>query len=219
MIINEVIKALAEFRQEVSVEKTGINPFYDSNYYLLEDVIAAANTLPKFGLTWYQLHEGNDLVTYIFHMETGQSISSRVSLGEYQDSQKWGAANTYKRRIALITILGLSQPDDDANLTLAEKPKNLKKELDPRDFDYSGQPYRVFHAEDKIGAAFSDIKAWGGSLRKTLENQKYRKANIPEIERILKEVEDDGAMHQKTKSSMLKSLTEVLSIAQGVDHV
>lgn len=217
--MKELFTALNKFRKEVGVEKTGVNPFYDSNYYLLEDVIAAANTLSDYGLCWYQHHEGDKLVTSLYHMESGEGIQSSVSIGEFQDSQKWGAANTYKRRIALITLLGLSQPDDDANLTLAEKPKNLKKELDPRDFDYSGQPYRVFHAEDKIGAAFSDIKAWGGSLRKTLENQKYRKANIPEIERILKEVEDDGAMHQKTKSSMLKSLTEVLSIAQGVDHV
>jgi hypothetical protein len=216
--MKDLFKALNKFRKEVGVEKTGVNPFYDSNYYLLEDVIAAANTLSEYGLCWYQHHEGDKLVTSLYHMESGEGIQSSVSIGEFQDSQKWGAANTYKRRIALITLLGLSQPDDDGNLTLAEKPKNLKKELDPRDFDYSGQPYRVFHAEDKIGAAFSDIKAWGGALRKTLENQKYRKANIPEIERILNEVEGDGEMHHKTKSSMLKSLTEVLSIAQGVDH-
>jgi hypothetical protein len=217
--MKDLFKALNKFRKEVGVEKTGVNPFYDSNYYLLEDVIAAANTLSEYGLCWYQHHEGDKLVTSLYHMESGEGIQSSVSIGEFQDSQKWGAANTYKRRIALITLLGLSQPDDDGNLTLAEKPKNLKKELDPRDFDYSGQPYRVFHAEDKIGAAFSDIKAWGGALRKTLENQKYRKANIPEIERILNEVEGDGEMHHKTKSSMLKSLTEVLAIAQGVDHV
>jgi|11_taG_2_1085331.scaffolds.fasta_scaffold23477_2 hypothetical protein len=217
--MKDLFKALNKFRKEVGVEKTGVNPFYDSNYYLLEDVIAAANTLSEYGLCWYQHHEGDKLVTSLYHMESGEGIQSSVSIGEFQDSQKWGAANTYKRRIALITLLGLSQPDDDGNLTLAEKPKNLKKELDPRDFDYSGQPYRVFHAEDKIGAAFSDIKAWGGALRKTLENQKYRKANIPEIERILNEVDGDAEMHHKTKSSMLKSLTEVLSIAQGVDHV
>ena len=217
--MKDLFKALNKFRKEVGVEKTGVNPFYDSNYYLLEDVISAANTLSEYGLCWYQHHEGDKLVTSLYHMESGEGIQSSVSIGEFQDSQKWGAANTYKRRIALITLLGLSQPDDDGNLTLAEKPKNLKKELDPRDFDYSGQPYRVFHAEDKIGAAFSDIKAWGGALRKTLENQKYRKANIPEIERILNEVDGDAEMHQKTKSSMLKSLTEVLAIAQGVDHV
>lgn len=217
--MKELFMALADFRKSTSVEKTGVNPFFDSNYYQLEDVIKAAETLPNFGLCWYQHHDGDNLVTSLYHMESGDGITSTVNIGEFQDSQKWGAANTYKRRIALITLLGLSQPDDDANLALSEKPKNLRKELDPRDFDYNGQPYRVFHAEDKIGAAFSDIKAWGGALRTALKNPKYHKVNIPEIERIKKDVDGDSTMHHKTKAAMLKSISEVLSLAQGIDHV
>lgn len=207
--------ALAKFRKEASLEKTGVNPFYDSNYYQLEDVILAANALSDYGLCWYQHHEDDKLVTSLYHIESGEAIKSSVSIGEFQDSQKWGAANTYKRRIALITLLGLSQTDDDANLTLAEKPKNLKKELDPRDFDYSGPPYRVFHAEDKIGAAFSDIKSWGAATKTALKNIRFRTANIQEIKRVETEVTQDANMHHKTKEATLRAIHTVLSIANG----
>jgi hypothetical protein len=110
---------MAEFRANASIDKTGLNKFHNnSKYHTIDDLIKGlANTL-DYGLGFTQTFEGNELVTTIMHLESGEKIEGRIYIGDYTDAQKWAGAVTYKRRIALVTMFGLSEPDEDGNQTI-----------------------------------------------------------------------------------------------------
>jgi hypothetical protein len=117
--MKELAKAMAEFRANASIDKTGLNKFHNnSKYHTIDDLIKGlANTL-DYGLGFTQTFEGNELVTTIMHLESGEKIEGRIYIGDYTDAQKWAGAVTYKRRIALVTMFGLSEPDADGNQTI-----------------------------------------------------------------------------------------------------
>jgi hypothetical protein len=117
--MKELAKAMAAFRANASIDKTGLNKFHNnSKYHTIDDLIKGlANTL-DYGLGFTQTFEGNELVTTIMHLESGEKIEGRIYIGDYTDAQKWAGAVTYKRRIALVTMFGLSEPDADGNQTI-----------------------------------------------------------------------------------------------------
>ena len=117
--MKDLITAMAEFRANASIDKTGLNKFHNnSKYHTIDDLIKGlANTL-DYGLGFTQTFEGNELVTTIMHLESGEKIEGRIYIGDYTDAQKWAGAVTYKRRIALVTMFGLSEPDADGNQTI-----------------------------------------------------------------------------------------------------
>ena len=117
--MKDLITAMAEFRANASIDKTGLNKFHNnSKYHTIDDLIKGlANTL-DYGLGFTQTFEGNELVTTIMHLESGEKIEGRIYIGDYTDAQKWAGAVTYKRRIALVTMFGLSEPDEDGNQTI-----------------------------------------------------------------------------------------------------
>jgi hypothetical protein len=136
--MKELAKAMAEFRANASIDKTGLNKFHNnSKYHTIDDLIKGlANTL-DYGLGFTQTFEGNELVTTIMHLESGEKIEGRIYIGDYTDAQKWAGAVTYKRRIALVTMFGLSEPDADGNQTIntpvkqASPPKTQKPAASP----------------------------------------------------------------------------------------
>eukprot|EP00919_Chromeraceae_sp_WS-2016_P071023 GHVR01168267.1.p2 GENE.GHVR01168267.1~~GHVR01168267.1.p2 ORF type:complete len:127 (+),score=14.60 GHVR01168267.1:2-382(+) len=99
--------------------------------------------MKKNGLGFTQLLEGNGLKTIIFHCESGESLESiadipqNVTLKGMNAFQVLGSANTYIRRYALSSALGLiTDKDIDAcgeqvKKTPSEKLKDCKtlKEL------------------------------------------------------------------------------------------
>jgi hypothetical protein len=92
----------------------GFNPHFKSKFSTL---LAVRDTvipiLNKHGIFVSQMFDGDVLVTSLFHA-TGR-IDSRAPIPNVPDVQKWAAAVTYIRRIALLSICGVvGDPDADA---------------------------------------------------------------------------------------------------------
>lgn len=215
--MKELITALAELRANVNIDKTGINTYHNNaKYHTIDDLIKGLQHSSEHGLGFTQTFDGNDLVTTIVHLESGQQLEGRIYIGDYNEAQKWAGAVTYKRRIALVTMFGLSEPDDDGNQTInTAAAQSKKKEAKPLetsgiDHDYSGAPYRLMHTDGSVKAEFTDIKAWGLATKKALSaanvDQRLPYANALEINRVYDEVATDELMHHKTKTALIKSL-------------
>lgn len=133
--MKELFKALANFQQEVPVIHKGTQG-YGYSYADLPAIFETINPLlKKNGLGFTQLMEGQSLRTTIFHVESGESLSSvtdipqNVSLKGMNDFQVLGSAITYIRRYALSSALGLvTDKDTDAGGQQTQKPveKNIQ---------------------------------------------------------------------------------------------
>lgn len=119
--MKNIYKAIAGFQQEVPVilkETSG----YGYKYADLPAIFEVINPLmKKHGLGFYQAVDGTNIITVIFHIESGEEIKSTtaipqgVSLAKMNDFQVLGSAITYIRRYALSSMLGLvTDKDTDA---------------------------------------------------------------------------------------------------------
>lgn len=141
--MKNLYKALAKFQQEVPVIHKDTQG-YGYTYTNLTNILTTINPiLKKHGLGFTQLIEGTGLKTIIFHCESGETLEStadipqNVVLKGMNPFQVLGSANTYIRRYALSSALGLiTDKDIDAcgdqvKKTPSEKLKECKtlKEL------------------------------------------------------------------------------------------
>jgi hypothetical protein len=119
--MKHLFKSLAEFQQEVpTIHKA--TQGYGYTYADLPKIFEVINPLlKKHGLGFTQLINGTELVTIIFHVETGETIESKttipqgVALKGMNDFQVLGSAITYLRRYSLSSCLGLvTDKDTDA---------------------------------------------------------------------------------------------------------
>ena len=93
--------------------------------------------LKKHGLGFTQLINGTELVTIVFHVETGETIESKtaipqgVQLKGMNDFQVLGSAISYLRRYCISSILGIvSDKDTDAGgEQIKTAPKNESKKV------------------------------------------------------------------------------------------
>jgi hypothetical protein len=114
--------AIAAFQQEVPVILKDTSGF-GYKYADLPAIFAVVNPLmKKHGMGFYQLVEGQKIITTIFHIETGETLTSNtdipqgVQLAKMNDFQVLGSAITYIRRYALSSMLGLvTDKDTDAS--------------------------------------------------------------------------------------------------------
>lgn len=128
--MKNIYKAIASFQQEVPVIHKGTEG-YGYSYADLPTIFEKINPLmKKNGLGFVQLVDGTDLVTTVFHVESGEEITSRtaipqgVNLKGMNDFQVLGSAITYLRRYAISAILGLvTDKDTDAS---GEQVKEVK---------------------------------------------------------------------------------------------
>ena len=119
--MKNLYKALAKFQQEVPVIHKATKGF-NYTYADLPAIFGVINPLlKKHGLGFYQAVDGEDVVTVVFHIESGENIESRtaipqgVSLGKMNDFQVLGSAITYLRRYSISAMLGLvTDKDTDA---------------------------------------------------------------------------------------------------------
>lgn len=120
--MKHIYKAISGFQKEVPVihkASTG----YGYSYADLPDIFETINPLlSKHGLGFTQLINGYSLDTIIFHVESGESVSSKidiptgVQLKGMNEFQVLGSAITYLRRYSLSAALGLvTDIDNDAN--------------------------------------------------------------------------------------------------------
>ena len=81
----------------------------------------------KHDLGFYQILDGRNLVTTIFHVKSGEQIQGsaeipQVSLKGMNDYQTLGSGVTYLRRYSLSTMLGLIT-DKDVDACGTQEPK------------------------------------------------------------------------------------------------
>lgn len=220
--MKNLMAALTEFRNNATIEKTGINTFHNnSRYHTIDDLLKGLRDCGSYGLQFYQVFDGNDLITTILHTESGEEMMSRIHIGDYTEAQKWAGAVTYKRRIALVTMFGLSEPDADGNETIntavSQSGKSTEGRIPPQpldmDIDYCGAPYRMFHVDGSIKAEFTEVKPWGLAMKKMLSaanvDSRLRDANRQEINRIYIESENDDLMHHATKKALMKAMNSL----------
>ena len=117
-------KKLLKFQTEIgAIKKDKTNPFFKSIYLDINGVIKAIQpTLTECGISYTQMPDIIDgidvLITKIFDADKPDSFiesKSRLILGK-NDMQQYGSAQTYARRYALISMLGLEAEDDDGNM-------------------------------------------------------------------------------------------------------
>lgn len=130
--MKNLLKALSAFQNEVPTiheETKGFNYTY-SNLNSIFKVIKPL--LNKHGLGFYQNLDNRNLVTTVYHVESGEQIQSSSSIPEVtlkgmNDFQTLGSGITYLRRYSLSTILGLiTDKDIDACGTQEDKPVGKK---------------------------------------------------------------------------------------------
>jgi hypothetical protein len=134
--MKKLYKALAGFQQEVKPIFKGTKA-YNYNYADLSAILETINPLmAKHGLGFTQgmdICEGvTCLVTVIFHVESGESDTSRAPIPEgvqlkgMNDFQTLGSGITYLRRYGLSSALGLIT-DEDKDACGQQEPKEPEK--------------------------------------------------------------------------------------------
>ncbi len=130
--MKHLFKALADFQQEVPVIHKGTQG-YGYSYADLPKIFEVINPLlQKHGLGFTQLINGQQIVTVLFHCESGENIESKTDIPMIQlkgmnDYQSFGSGITYYRRYCLSTILGIvTDKDTDA---AGEQVKKAKPKL------------------------------------------------------------------------------------------
>lgn len=129
-----ILKALADFQDEVPViheDTEGFNYTY-ANLNTIFDTIKPL--LKTHGLSFYQLLDGKNLKTILYHVESGETIEgsveieTNVKLASMNHYQVFGSAITYFRRYSLSCVLGLiTDKDIDAKGERVEKPAKKKQ--------------------------------------------------------------------------------------------
>ena len=138
--MKHLFKSLAQFQQEVPVIHKATQG-YGYSYSDLPKIFSVINPLlKKHGLGFTQLINEGDVLTILFHVESGEQIQSstnipqNVQLKGMNDFQVLGSAITYIRRYAISSMLGLvTDKDTDAG---GEQVKNepKKQTLDNKRF-------------------------------------------------------------------------------------
>lgn len=118
--MKNLFKSLAEFQQEVPVIHKATSG-YGYTYADLPTIFSVVNPiLKKHGLGFTQLINDTQLVTVLFHYESGETIESKMNLltevvlKGMNEFQVYGSQLTYFRRYALSSILGIVT-DKDTN--------------------------------------------------------------------------------------------------------
>jgi len=107
-----IYKALAGFQQECPVIHKGAQG-HNYSYADLPAIFEVINPLlAKHGLGFTQPLQGKDILTILFHVETGETIESLTEVPTDTGSrmnifQSAGSGITYYRRYAISSLLGI----------------------------------------------------------------------------------------------------------------
>jgi hypothetical protein len=116
--MKNIIKALYEAKKEIgSIKKDQKNPFFKKNYADINSIIDQVEPiLEKHGLLLLQPITDEKVISIIYHVESGESLSSEMKLTGSNNPQAVGSEITYFRRYTLQSCLALMAFDDDANM-------------------------------------------------------------------------------------------------------
>ena len=133
--MKELLVALSKAKKEIgSISKDSENPFFKSKYFDINKLLEQVEpVLEKHGLLLTQPITDSSVMTVIYHIDSGLSLDSCLTLPQLSDPQKMGSAITYYRRYTLQSLLSLQSVDDDGNLASGktEPKKPSKEELTP----------------------------------------------------------------------------------------
>ena len=128
--MKNIYKAISDFQKEVPVIHKGTTG-YGYSYANLSAIFEVINPLlEKHGLGFSQLLNGECLDTVIFHVESGETLTSSVRIPQgvqlkgMNDFQVLGSAITYLRRYSLSAALGLITDVDTDASGEQEKPQS-----------------------------------------------------------------------------------------------
>jgi len=150
----KILKSISEFKKEVGVlSKDSTNPFFDSKYLDINQLLHHLEPiLEKHNLLVLQPIQDGFVKSIIYHIESGENISSEIKLSDFTNPQHTGSAVTYFRRYTLQSLLGLQAEDDDGNKAGVDK-SSIKKESEPSEwlnlFDKQGNKTSSFNAIEK----------------------------------------------------------------------
>jgi len=144
--MKNLFKSLAEFQQEVPVIHKATQG-YGYTFADLPKIFSVINPLlKKHGLGFTQLIENENLTTILFHVESGETIESKmallkdVALKGMNEFQVYGSQLTYFRRYALSSILGIvTDKDTDAGGEQVKKVKTITDERFNKAIDSIGK--------------------------------------------------------------------------------
>ena len=122
-----IYKKLFEAKKEIGkISKDSKNPFFKSKYFDINSLLEHVEPiLQKHDLLLLQPILDGKVSTVIIDVESGDKVSSEISLLGLKDAQKTGSEITYYRRYTAQSLLGLQAEDDDGNK--ASKP--IKKPI------------------------------------------------------------------------------------------
>jgi len=171
--MKNIYKSLANFQQEVPTIHKATQGF-GYTYADLPKIFEVINPiLKKHGLGFTQLINGTELITIVFHVESGEQIESKtaipqgVQLKGMNDFQVLGSAISYLRRYCISSILGIvSDKDTDAGGEQLSKPVITSKEVLSNDrFDKAVEKIRKKeYTIDELKAKFKLNTAQEGAL-------------------------------------------------------
>lgn len=138
--MKSIYKSIASLQQEIEVIHKD-TPGFNYSYADLPAVLKILNPeMKKHGLGFYQVINGTQLKTVVFHTESSEFIESNmdipqnVELAKMNQFQVLGSAITYLRRYSLSAMLGLvTDKDTDAQGEQVTYAKKEKKEIVPRE--------------------------------------------------------------------------------------
>jgi len=126
--MNELFQALAKAQGEMEgAKKDSDNPFYHSKYATLSSVWAAIRApLSKNGLCvteeFQEDQTGLIIRTILGHSSGQERVStSFIEKDGKLSEQARGSAITYRRRYALMALVGIAPMDDDAEAAMARQ--------------------------------------------------------------------------------------------------
>lgn len=139
--MKNIYKALADFQQEVPIIYKDTQA-YSYKYADLPAILSVINPLlKKNGLGFTQLIKGSEIETILFHVESGETLISSISIPEnvelkgQNNFQVLGSAITYLRRYSISAMLGLvTDKDTDA------QGEQVKKPATPQSIKTANQP-------------------------------------------------------------------------------
>ena len=170
--MKNLYKSLANFQQEVPTIHKATQGF-GYTYADLPKIFEVINPiLKKHGLGFTQLINGTELITIVFHVESGEQIESKtaipqgVQLKGMNDFQVLGSAITYLRRYSLSSVLGLvTDKDTDAGGEQVSKPKDERESLTNDRFEKAVEKIRTKqYTIEELKAKFKLNTAQEGAL-------------------------------------------------------
>ncbi len=142
---------LKAVKQEIgAISKDSTNPFFKSKYFDINGLLKHVEPLlDKNDLLLLQPIIKGEVFSEIIDVESGESVTSSISLPNMEDPQKLGSAVTYYRRYTLQSLLGLQAEDDDANAA-SQATKNQKPWVNQGD--------KIWNAALDKGVTLTDLR-------------------------------------------------------------